>query len=122
MLRAQTAYPTSVQKRKSRTGNRPRCRASDAQRSTFDAVQENREFKDGKDRELDRKKIKVQFKELFLEKYFPIVSGMSKEAEFLHLTQGNLSLVEYSQSLTELFATPHPVDTKSAKQDASRKD
>ena len=44
----------------------------------------------------------TKFKELFLEKYFPLVKNNEKEAEFIRLTQGNLSLVEYQRKFDEL--------------------
>ncbi|KAF3443402.1 hypothetical protein FNV43_RR13084 [Rhamnella rubrinervis] len=56
------------------------------------------------------------FKELFLEKYFPIMKQDEKEAEFLRLTQGNLSLVEYKRKSDELSRyAPHLVNTEERK-------
>ncbi|KAF3451260.1 hypothetical protein FNV43_RR07355 [Rhamnella rubrinervis] len=54
--------------------------------------------------------------ELFLKRYFPIVKRDEKEAEFLRLIQGNLSLVEYEQKFDELsHYAPHLVDTEERK-------
>ena len=44
----------------------------------------------------------TRFKELILQKYFPLVKKNEKEAEFICLTQGNLSLVEYEKNFDEL--------------------
>ena len=53
----------------------------------------------------------TRFKELFLQKYFPLAKRDEKEAEFLQLTQGSLSLVEYERRFDELSRfTSHLVD------------
>ena len=58
----------------------------------------------------------ASFKTLFFEKYFPRVKQEEKEAEFLSLKQGNLTLVEYERKFDELFRyAPHLVDTKERK-------
>ena len=44
----------------------------------------------------------TQFKEIFNDKYFPLSLRSAKEAEFLHLKQGNMTLVEYDQKFEEL--------------------
>ncbi|KAJ4717071.1 Retrotransposon protein, putative, Ty3-gypsy subclass [Melia azedarach] len=56
------------------------------------------------------------FKELFNEKYFPQSLRDDKEAEFIQLTQGSKSLIEYERKFEELsrFA-PHLVDTEARK-------
>ncbi|KAF3432571.1 hypothetical protein FNV43_RR27311 [Rhamnella rubrinervis] len=57
-----------------------------------------------------------RFKELFLEKYFSLVKKNEKEAEFVKLTQGKLSLVEYERKFEELSCyTPHLIDTEDHK-------
>ena len=58
----------------------------------------------------------TRFKELFLEKYFSLAKRDEKEAKFLQLSQGSLSLVEYERKFDELsrFA-PHLVDTEERK-------
>ncbi|KAJ4717010.1 Retrotransposon protein, putative, Ty3-gypsy subclass [Melia azedarach] len=57
-----------------------------------------------------------RFKELFDEKYFPQSLRDDKEAEFIQLTQGSKSLIEYERKFEELsrFA-PHLVDTEARK-------
>ena len=44
----------------------------------------------------------TQFKEIFNDKYFPLSLRSAKEAEFLHLKQGNMTLVEYDQKFEKL--------------------
>ncbi|KAJ4702887.1 Cellular nucleic acid-binding protein [Melia azedarach] len=57
-----------------------------------------------------------RFKELFDEKYFPQSLRDDKEAEFIQLTQGSKSLIEYERKFEELsrFA-PHLLDTEARK-------
>ncbi|XP_061993339.1 uncharacterized protein LOC133711199 [Rosa rugosa] len=56
------------------------------------------------------------FKEKFLEKYFPQVERDKKELEFIQLTQGKMTVIEYETKFTKLsrFA-PHMVDTDDKK-------
>ncbi|XP_062012153.1 uncharacterized protein LOC133728711 [Rosa rugosa] len=56
------------------------------------------------------------FKEKFLEKYFPQVEKDKKELEFIQLTQGKMTVIEYETKFTKLsrFA-PHMVDTDDKK-------
>ncbi|XP_052176687.1 uncharacterized protein LOC127790991 [Diospyros lotus] len=54
-----------------------------------------------------------QFKELFLKKYYPANIRNQKEAEFLMLKQGSLTLIEYERKFDELSRfTPALVDTE----------
>lgn len=56
------------------------------------------------------------FKELFLEKYFPVVKQDEKEREFLRLVQRNMSLVEYGCKFDELaHYTPYLVNIEECK-------
>ncbi|XP_052171591.1 uncharacterized protein LOC127787569 [Diospyros lotus] len=57
-----------------------------------------------------------KFKELFLKKYYPANIRNQKEAEFLMLKQGSLTLIEYERKFDELsrFA-PALVDTEQKK-------
>jgi len=54
-----------------------------------------------------------EFKELFLKKYYPTNIHNQKEAEFLMLKQGSMTLVEYKRKFDELsrFA-PELMDTE----------
>ena len=56
------------------------------------------------------------FKEKFLEKYFPQVEKNKKELEFIQLTQGKMTVIEYETKFTKLsrFAV-HMVDTDDKK-------
>ena len=66
---------------------------------------------------IDKNKITWErFKEVFNEKYFPQSLRDEKEAEFIHLTQGKMSVTEYERKFEELsrFA-PHLVDTEARK-------
>ncbi|XP_052206781.1 uncharacterized protein LOC127811108 [Diospyros lotus] len=54
-----------------------------------------------------------QFKELFLKKYYPANIRNQKQAEFLMLKQGSLTLIEYERKFDELSRfSPALVDTK----------
>ncbi|KAF3451307.1 hypothetical protein FNV43_RR07402 [Rhamnella rubrinervis] len=74
------------------------------------------EEKDPKEEEEDPEEFPANFKELFLEKYFSIIKQDEKKAEFLCLTQGNFSLVEYERKFDELsHYVPHFVNTEERK-------
>ncbi|XP_022155935.1 uncharacterized protein LOC111022935 [Momordica charantia] len=53
-----------------------------------------------------------RFKELFYGKFFPLTARQNKEADFIKLEQGKLSLIEYEKKFEELsHYAPHLVDT-----------
>ncbi|KAL2541676.1 Uncharacterized protein Adt_02654 [Abeliophyllum distichum] len=57
-----------------------------------------------------------EFKEIFLKKYFPTSIRNQKEAEFLTLTQGSISLTEYERKFEDLsHYAPTFVDTEEKK-------
>ncbi|XP_057975942.1 uncharacterized protein LOC131163363 [Malania oleifera] len=62
-----------------------------------------------------------RFKELFFEQYFPAIIQNTKAAEFLHLTQGLMTVTQYAARFLELYRfAPHlaPDEEKNAKKAA----
>ncbi|KAK9951181.1 hypothetical protein M0R45_006639 [Rubus argutus] len=58
----------------------------------------------------------AEFKEKFLERFFPQVEKDKKEQEFIQVVQGRMTVIEYETKFTKLSCfAPHMVDTPNKK-------